>query len=207
MMKASNRLIPTLMAGALMLQGCAETGATRASSTVVSVPVQTTADASPESASEAAAIPENDGKPVVKADTKANFEAVAQAVRQQMQPGGRFAFVDKAGREMVTTRLADMQALFNQYGVVNRMDPRATERLLADQNAINEVLARYDGNRRICWQETPVGTHFPRTVCQTLAEIQAQRVNSKQSMDQAQNLLNQRNQINNAPVNGIKTGH
>lgn len=207
MMKASNRLILTLTIGALMLQGCVETGAIRSNSTVVSVPVQTTANAAPESASEAAAIPENDGKPVVKADTKANFEAVAEAVRQQMQPGGRFAFVDKAGRDTVTTRLADMQTLFNQYGGVNKMDPRATERLLADQNAINEVLARYDGNRRICWQETPVGTHFPRTVCRTLAEIQAQRVNSKQSMDQAQNLLNQRNQINNAPVNGIKTGH
>ena len=189
------------------ISGFAETGAIRSSSAVVSVPVQTTANASPESASEATSIPEDDGKPVVKADTKANFEVVAEAVRQQMQPGGRFAFVNKAGRETVTTRLADMQTLFNQYGGVNKMDPRATERLLADQNAINEVLARYDGNRRICWQETPVGTHFPRTVCRTLAEIQAQRVNSKQSMDQAQNLLNQRNQINNAPVNGIKTGH
>lgn len=199
-MKASNRLILTLTIGALMLQGCAESGATRSSSTVVSVPVQTTANAAPESASAATAIPENDGKPVLKADTKANFEAVAEAVRQQMQPGGRFAFVDKAGRETVTTRLADMQTLFNQYGVANKMDSRATERLLADQNAINEVLARFDGNRRICWQETPVGTHFPRTVCRTLAEIQSRQQGSQQMLDQAHSIQQQQNQIRLSPA-------
>lgn len=200
MMKASNRLILTLTIGALMLQGCVETGATRSSSTVVNVPVQTTANAAPESASEAAAIPEKDGKPVVKADTKANFEAVAEAVRQQMQPGGRFAFVDKAARDTVTTRLADMQTLFNQYGGVNKMDPRATERLLADQNAINEVLARYDGNRRICWQETPVGTHFPKTVCRTLAEIQGQQRDTQQILDRAHSIQQQQNQIRFTPA-------
>jgi len=100
-----------------------------------------------------------------------------------------------------------MQTLFDQYGSVDKMQAPAQSKLLADQNAVNEVLARNDGNRRICWQEVPVGTHFPRTICRTLAQIQAEKTNSGQSLNQFQNLLNQRNQINNAPVNGIKIAH
>lgn len=200
-MKVSNPLIFSLMVGALILQGCATTGgSTQPATTQVSVPVQTAATSAAVSRSTIAAIPENDGKPVVRADTKDSFEVVAAAIRQEMQPGGRFAFVNPVGRQTVETGLTDMGALFGQYGSVNKMDTKAQGRLLADQNSINEVLARYDTNRRICWQETPVGTHFPRTVCRTLGEIQNQRNRARQDMDQAQKVFQQQNQIKYTPA-------
>lgn len=200
-MKASNPLIFPLMVGALLLQGCATTGgSTKPATAQASVPVQTAATSAAVSRSTIAAIPEANGKPIVRADTKDSFEVVAAAIRQEMQPGGRFAFVNSAGRQTVETGLTDMGALFDQYGSVNKMDPKAQGRLLADQNSINEVLARYDANRRICWQETPVGTHFPRTVCRTLGEIQNQRNHARQDMDQAQKILQQQNQIKYTPA-------
>ncbi|HLI18405.1 MAG TPA: hypothetical protein VKV22_09055 [Rhodanobacteraceae bacterium] len=201
-MKASNRLILSLTIGALVLQGCAETGGTRVDTgQVASVSTQTITPSASASKS-TTAISEKDGKPVIAADTRDNFEAVAAAVRQEMQSGGRFAFVNKAGRETVDTKLTDMGALFERYGSVNKMDPAAQERLLADQNSINEVLARYDSNRRICWQETPVGTHFPRTVCRTLGEIQNQQNQSKQSLEMMRQLQQQQSQITNSPASG-----
>src|SRR6185312_14866192 len=182
-MKASKFLAVTLVIGAMTLQGCAETGATRANIIEPAAPVQAaSAQAVPSEAS--ANIPEANGKPVVVADNKANFDLVAAAIRKQMQSGGRFGFVDRTGRQTVESRLADMQTLFDQYGSVDKMQAPAQSKLLADQNAVNEVLARNDGNRRICWQEVPVGTHFPRTICRTLAQIQAEKTNSGQSLNQ-----------------------
>src|SRR5690348_1266804 len=151
----SQQLNLALAIGALVvLQGCAQTGGTMPDTAqTASVPVQTTTASG--SVSATAAIPENDGKPVVTANTKDNFEAVAAAIRKEMQPGGRFAFVTKAGRQTVETGLTDMGTLFDQCGGVDKMGPAAQGKLLEDQNAINEILARYDANRRICWKETP----------------------------------------------------
>lgn len=192
-----------LAIGALVvLQGCAQTRETRPDTTqAASVPVQPTATSASVSNS-TAAIPENDGKPVIAADTKDNFEAVAAAIRKEMQPGGRFAFVTKTGRHTVEAGLTDMGTLFDQYGGVDKMGPAAHGRLLDDQNSINEVLARYDNNRRICWNETPVGTHFPKTVCRTLGEIQNEQNHSKQHLEQMRQI---QQQISPAP--GVGPGH
>lgn len=200
-MKASNFLTVTVAIAAMMLQGCAETGATKANTAKVAAPVQA-ASATTASSESSANIPEANGKPVVVADNKANFDLVAAAVRKQMQPGGRFGFVDNTGRQTVESRLADMQTLFDQYGSVDKMQGPVQTKLLADQNAVNEVLARNDGNRRICWRETPVGTHFPTMVCRTLAEIQAQRQNARQNLDQNRQLIQQYNQIKYSPAPG-----
>jgi hypothetical protein len=199
-MKARNFVTVAAAIAAVVLQGCATTDATKANTAESAVPVQaTSATASP---SESANIPEANGKPIVVADNKANFDLVAAAIRKQMQPGGRFGFVDKTGRQTVESGLTDMQALFDQYGSVDKMQGPVQAKLLADQNAVNEVLARNDGNRRICWKETPVGTHFPTTVCRTLAEIQAQRENARQNLDQNRQLLQQYNQIKYSPAPG-----
>lgn len=200
-MKASNLLTVTVAIAAMMLQGCAETGATKANTAEAAAPVQA-ASATTASSESSANIPEANGKPVVVADNKANFDLVAAAIRKQMQPGGRFGFVDNTGRQTVESRLADMQTLFDQYGSVDKMQGPVQTKLLTDQNAVNEVLARNDGNRRICWRETPVGTHFPTMVCRTLAEIQAQRQNARQNLDQNRQLIQQYNQIKYSPAPG-----
>lgn len=200
-MKASNFLMMTVAIAAVVLQGCAETGTTKSNSAEGTAPMQA-ANTSTAPSESSANIPEANGKPVVVADNKANFDLVAAAIRKEMQPGGRFGFVDNTGRQTVESRLADMQTLFDQYGSVEKMQGPAQTKLLADQNAVNEVLARNDGNRRICWKETPVGTHFPTTVCRTLAEIQAQRQNARDNLQQNQQLLQQYNQIKYSPAPG-----
>lgn len=200
-MKASNLLTVAVVIAAAMLQGCAETGATKSNIAEPAAPVPA-ASATTAPSESPADIPEANGKPVVVADNKANFELVAAAVRKQMQPGGRFGLVDNTGRHTVDSHLVAMQALFDQYGSVDKMPGPAQTKLLADQNAVNEVLARNDGNRRICWRETPVGTHFPTMVCRTLAEIQAQRQNAKDNLQQNRQLLQQYNQIRYSPAPG-----
>src|SRR5690348_5184670 len=165
------------MIGSLVLQGCATTSSTRnqaAASAPAATSVATPAQAQPAGAP-MAAIPEENGKPVVKADSKENFEAIVAAIHQQMQPGGRWQYIDACERATVNGRFADMGKLYDQFGSVDKMDQAAKVRLLADQSTVNAILTRRDGDRLICQTVMPVGSHLPVKTCKTYAQIQAEQ--------------------------------
>ena len=140
-MKTSSGLILAAAMGTLMLQGCAATGGTRANAAPTAAPA---AQAAPMAMAPAAKVPEENGKPVVKADTAENFAAVVAAIHQQMQPGGRWEYVDSQERATINGSFGDMQALYDRFGSVDKMDQAARMRLLADQNTVNAILTRKD---------------------------------------------------------------
>lgn len=158
-----------------MLQGCATTGSTGPDERMVVDPVVTQPRAPQTTAAPAGAIPEENGRPVVKADSKENFEAVVAAIHQQMQPGGRWQFTNVRERATIDESFADMGKLYDQFGSVEKMDQAAKVRLLADQSTVNAILTKKDGNRLICETNIPVGSHFPVKTCKTYAQIQAEQ--------------------------------
>ena len=175
----------------LMMQGCAETGGTRPSAGMANQSTPAPAvQAAPVSNT---AIPEKNGKPVVKADTKDNFAAIVAAIHQQMQPGGRWQFIDKNERATVDGSFADMGRLYDQYGSVEKLDPTAKIRLLADQSTVNAILTKKDGDRLICETNIPVGSHFPVKTCKTYAQMQVEE-------GRAQEFLRQRHDQNSEQV-------
>lgn len=184
-----------VVAGALAMQGCTQSATVRPDVSAVTNPSPAASPAAatgPTATAEAAAIPEDSkGNPIVVADNKDHFDAVAAAIRQAMQPGGSYALVSSSAKAKVNAGLVDMAALFDQYGSVDKMDRAARARLLDDQNAINGELARNNPNRRVCWQETPVGTHFPHTICRTVAEMRQEKENAAHFMDQNRTMKNQ----------------
>lgn len=167
------------MVAVLALQGCATGGNVQGTPAAAPVP-QASTGAQVSHASKAT------GPAVTSINSKSDFEAVQAAVQQQMQPGGRFSSVDPTGRATVNGRFQDMASLFDQYGSVDEMNATAMARLNDDQNAINAVLAARDGNRMICHDELPVGSHLPKRVCRRLSEIQNQQNNSQQMMREMQ---------------------
>lgn len=172
-MKISSPLFYSLMIGALILQGCATTGTTQSSEG--SAPVPAAAPTAQPTGAPMAAIPQENGKPVVKADSKENFEAIVAAIHQQMQPGGRWQYIDNNERATIDGSFADMGKLYDQFGSVDKMDQTAKMRLLADQTTINTILTRKDGDRLICRSDIPVGSHLPVKTCKTYAQIQAEQ--------------------------------
>lgn len=124
----------------------------------------------------------NTTEPTVKADTKAAFADVMDAVQKQMVPGGRYEFVDNTERSEVNTRLNDMKALFDQYGTVEQMDTSAKARLLTDQEDVNAILTRRDDRRIICKSERPMGSLLPKKVCRTYGEIERDRQQGQKFM-------------------------
>ncbi|HET9836576.1 MAG TPA: hypothetical protein VFP88_09575 [Rhodanobacteraceae bacterium] len=128
---------------------------------------------------QAGAVLASDTKPIVKADTKDNFEAVVSAIHQQMAPGGRWAYVDRSERQSIDTEFADMRDLFSRYGSVAQMDQAAQQQLYKDQEIVNGILTRRDGNRLICRNEAQLGSHIPVRTCKTYSQIEAQHSNSQ----------------------------
>lgn len=196
-MKISSALLYSLMIGSLVLQGCATTSSTQpnqgVASTPAAAPVATPVQAVQPVGAPAAAIPEEGGKPVVKADSTENFEAVVAAIHQQMQPGGRWQFTNAKERATIDESFADMGKLYDQFGSVDKMDQAAKVRLLADQSTVNAILTKKDGDRLICETSVPVGSHFPVKTCKTYAQIQVEQ-------GRAQEFLRQRNAQNSQQV-------
>lgn len=180
-MKISSSLLYSLMISALILQGCATAGSTQPNQGIASAPtaapVASPAQAVPSAPT--AAIPEENGKPVVKADSKENFEAVVAAIHQQMQPGGRWEYTNANERATIDGSFADMGKLYDQFGSVDKMDQNAKVRLLADQSTVNTILTKKDGDRLICQSELPVGSHLPVKTCKTYSQVQAEQRNAQ----------------------------
>ncbi len=119
-----------------------------------------------------ASVQAKEAKPDVKANTKDEFAAVADHVRQQMGPGGRFEFVDKTEHEMVDRDLSNMQSLYDKFGTVDAMDQASKVELYNNQSEINGILTKRDADREICEQVKPMGSNIPKTVCRTNRQVQ-----------------------------------
>lgn len=180
-MKTSGWLVIAAAAGVLMLQGCAATGDTRTSAAPTAV---TTAQPASMPMAPTTKVPEENGKPVVKADTADNFAAIVAAIHQQMEPGGRWQYIDKSERSTIDASFADMQTLYDRFGSVDKMDQNARIRLLADQSTVNAILTRKDGDRLICETVLPVGSHLPMKTCKTYAQIQAEQRGAQEFLRQ-----------------------
>ncbi|MHA6205183.1 hypothetical protein ACXU4B_12225 [Dyella soli] len=138
-----------------------------------------------------AAVQAKEAKPDVKANTKDEFAAVADHVRQQMTPGGRFEFVGKTEHETVERDLSNMQSLYEKFGTVDAMDSASKVELYNNQSEVNAILTRSDANREVCEQVKPMGSNIPKTVCRTNREIQLEN-------GQAQRYLQNSKQVQNA---------
>jgi hypothetical protein len=120
-----------------------------------------------------------DATKVVTAQTKAEFADQAQRVREGMQRGGRYEFVTASERGRVEKRLAEIEALFAAYveGTPLR-DAKLTD-LLTAQEEINGILTRRDGERLVCSQTMPTGSHRAVSNCKRYADIERSHLDSE----------------------------
>ncbi|MGO4504815.1 MULTISPECIES: hypothetical protein [unclassified Dyella] len=122
--------------------------------------------------------------PDVKADTRDTFAPVADHVREQMQAGGRFEFVNAEERGTVTKDLGDMQSLLDRFTKVDAMDDKSKIQLYNDQSEINAILTRRDGDKEICVHEQPTGSHLPKTTCRKYSDMERDRAATMQMKDE-----------------------
>jgi hypothetical protein len=120
----------------------------------------------------------------IRATTRAAFEAVAASVRQDMQAGGRYAYVKPDERDRVEAALVRMQALFEHSGSVDAMDAGQKVALFNAQEEVNGVLALRDRDRLVCERGSVPGSRIVSSHCRTYGEIEADREASRRFMQQ-----------------------
>lgn len=111
---------------------------------------------------------------ILKAQDKSGFATEAAMVRKQLG-SGRYEYMTGKERDIVDSNLKDMQALFDTFGAADKMDGASKARLLSEQAATNEILARRDNNRTICERSAPTGSLVPKTTCRTYGDIERAR--------------------------------
>lgn len=135
-----------------------------------------------------ASVQAKEAKPDVKANTKDEFAAVADHVRQQMSPGGRFESLGKDDHATVDRDLGAMESLYDKFGTVDAMDQASKVDLYNKQSEVNALLTRHDGDREICQQVKPMGSNIPKTVCKTQRQINLEDSQSQQMLQDFNNM-------------------
>lgn len=125
-----------------------------------------------------------DAKHLVTAQTKENFTYQAQTVREEMQPGRRYEFVTASEHKRVEQRLGEIQYLFDHYTEGTRLQDTKMVELLTAQEEINGILTRRDGDRLVCKNEKPTGSHRPVNNCKRYSDIvRSERATQKMMQD------------------------
>jgi hypothetical protein len=119
----------------------------------------------------------------VNADTREKFQTISAGVKSQMQTGGRYQQVNDAEKSTITQKFDDMNALFAAHATVAEMSKDNQLQLFNDQEAINAILSKRDGERLICKKEAPIGSHIPVTTCHTYAQEQEMHKSATKQMD------------------------
>jgi hypothetical protein len=127
---------------------------------------------------------ENYQEKAFNADSKEKFVTVATGVKEQMKPGGRYEYVDQKERDTIEKKLDEMDKLFGSNETVATMSEQNKIALFNDQEVVNSILTKRDGERVICKKEAPIGSHIPITTCHTYAQEQTAHKNNAQQMDQ-----------------------
>lgn len=113
-------------------------------------------------------------KPVL-ADTSARFAEVAQQVRKDMEPDGRYEYIRQDDKDRVESDLHAMQAMLEKNGSVAAMNAQDKVNLFNTQEHLNGILVHNDRDRLVCERRAPVGTNIPTTTCRTFGEIERTR--------------------------------
>jgi hypothetical protein len=122
-------------------------------------------------------------EPAVNANTKETFATVSAWVRKEMQGGGRYGSIAPEERAKVESKLDEMNAFFDRHAAVAEMTDADKTALFNDQEEVNAILSKRDGDRIICKNEMPIGSHIPIKTCKTYSQIEAERKGTRQYLD------------------------
>lgn len=105
------------------------------------------------------------------AHTAAAFAKQAAQVREQMRPGGRYAFLDATERATVDRDLTRIGELLGKRGTVDGLTDQEQVELINAQEEANALLTRNeDGARMVCRYEQLTGSRMRSKVCRTEAQ-------------------------------------
>ena len=122
------------------------------------------------------------------ADTPAKFASVVERIHAEMAPGGRYEYLNEAGRAEVDRDFDEMMDLLRAAGSVDAMNDRDRVALFNRQEKINGILVRNSSDRLVCQSVETVGSHIPLTTCKTVRQLAQDSADLDRVMGQHQGL-------------------
>lgn len=119
----------------------------------------------------------------VKADTRDAFDQLADNVRREMRPDGKYEFIKPDEKVKVDAALDQMTKLFDEHDTVAAMTQDQKVALFNAQETVNSILTLRNRDRVICKNEAPLGSHIPKTSCHTYEQEVQAREGAKKMMD------------------------
>jgi len=114
----------------------------------------------------------------------ASFSQLVEILAQEMEAGGRFAYVLAAERAAINAALTRMQQILDGKRALGELDEAERVAVFNAQSEINGILTKRDNERVICDQRIIVGSHRKLTVCETYGERMARIKQSRENMDE-----------------------
>ncbi len=109
-------------------------------------------------------------KPVV-AQTLADFETQSTAVRDGMQPGGVYSYINEGDKRRVEDRLDQMHRLLQEHSTQSELSQGDRIALFNSQEELNALLLQNDNNRLECESGAHTGSRIHVTSCKTHGEL------------------------------------
>ena len=119
----------------------------------------------------------------VSADTPEKFATVADGVRKEMGPGGRYEYIRPDQKGRVEADLNLMVQLLQQSGSAQAMRDEQKVQLFNTQENLNGILTHSDKNRLICENVQAAGSLLRTNKCRTLGDMERDHADSKQMMN------------------------
>ncbi|HVF35379.1 MAG TPA: hypothetical protein VND91_08650 [Candidatus Saccharimonadia bacterium] len=113
----------------------------------------------------------------------ARFGQLVEVLRDEMEPGGRFAYVTREERTRVETSLARMQEVLHGKASLADLDERERIAVLNAQEEVNAILTKRDSERLVCDRRLLPGSHRKETVCETYGDRMARIKGSREQVE------------------------
>jgi hypothetical protein len=109
-------------------------------------------------------------KPVV-AQTLADFDIQSTAVREGMQPGGVYSYINDDDKRRAEQRLDEMHRLLQEHATQSELSKAERIALFNSQEDLNALLLQNDNNRLECESGARTGSRIHVTTCKTHGEL------------------------------------
>jgi hypothetical protein len=113
------------------------------------------------------------------AQSAAQLTSDAAKIRQEMQPKGKYEYIEPQDRDKVEARLSEMQQTLAGHANAAELSPPESAKLATARDEVNTILQHSDSERLICEMATTTGTTVPKKICHTFGSERRHQQNGR----------------------------
>ncbi len=141
--------------------------------------------------------------PAVKKITDpAEFKTLTEELQREMHSGGRYAYVKPDEHRRIDADFQTIQALLEKQASGVTLSQSELAQQYTAQSEANALFHQRDGDREVCERVEQIGSHVPKMVCYTYAQIQELREDTQKFLYKTS-----KNGVNDPRVRGGNGGH